>query len=213
MKGLRKAALYVLTVAAAAAITYALFILIPLLHALFGFDLEQAGSAKQRALIQVERIPPKKKEENKEVRHFRPVATSQPKTGGNAGSGFAMRFTPDLSVDAGASDGPGVALQNQELQAEVFEEGQTDEDAAPVYQPPIPYPERARELGVQGTLEAIYVVDHQGKVVSTDIVKTPGPVFTAEARKVMATWRFKPARNKGVPVNQRRKLIIDFTLE
>jgi TonB family protein len=195
-----------------ASITFSLFILIPVMHRFFGYDLESSAGLKQHPVIQAERIVAPKKQEEQRTQRIRPVSAARSE-GERGEERMEMRFTPDLSVDGGVASGDGVALQKQELGAEVFEAGQTDENAVPVYQPPVSYPSRARELGIQGTLEVIFTVNHQGKVTSVEVVKTPSPLLSTEARRTIATWRFKPARNKGIPVNVRMKQTIDFTLE
>ncbi|MBN1306519.1 MAG: energy transducer TonB, partial [Chitinispirillaceae bacterium] len=75
------------------------------------------------------------------------------------------------------------------------------------------YPDRARELEIEGTLEVIIIIDTQGKVASVEVVRSPHSSITAAARKIIETWRFKPARNKGVPVRMRVRQVIEFTLE
>jgi len=109
--------------------------------------------------------------------------------------------------------GAGVAMQGQELEAMVFEEGQTDENVVPLFVPSIAYPQRAKEMGIQGTLEAVITIDRDGKVIKVDIVKSPHPSITEEARKMIVTWRFKPAKIKGIPVKVRRIQDIEFKLD
>jgi TonB family protein len=151
------------------------------------------------------RKPEEKKEARREER-IRDVAN--PDRARNV-SPMEFKFTPDLSVEGTG----GVAMEQDELAAVVFEEGETDEPAVPLYQPPIPYPDRARDLEIEGTLEVILIIDTQGKVGSIEVVRSPHVSITNAARKVIATWRFKPARNKGVPVRMRVRQVIEFALE
>jgi len=196
-------------VAAAIAVNFVLFIIIPLLHRAFGTGQPESTSAgRQRIVYEMVRKPEQKeKPQRPRLRSIR-----QERTDRQPGSSMAFRFSPDLSLDAGGA-GEGVALGTRELQAEIFDEGQTDEDPVPVNTPPVAYPERARELGIQGTVEAIFVINYQGRVEDVRIVRSPHPILAAETRKTLMSWRFKPARNKGIPVNIRRKLPIEFTLD
>ena len=125
----------------------------------------------------------------------------------------AMRFTPDLSAESGPDNGNGVALGAQDLGAEVFDEGQTNEAAVAVYAPAAPFPDRARELNIEGVVKAIFVVNYLGKVTVVDIVKSPDQLFSREVKKTLLQWRFKPAKNKGVPVNMRFSKEFEFKLE
>ena len=137
-----------------------------------------------------------------------------PSARGRSGQGhYDMRFSPDLSMDAPAGGGAEVTLQQQELTAEIFDQGQVDEQAIPEYTPQIPYPERAIELGIAGKVEVVFVVTHQGKVGDIQVVSTPSPLFSSAVMRGVAQWRFKPAKKKGIPVNQRYRRVIEFILQ
>jgi TonB family protein len=68
-------------------------------------------------------------------------------------------------------------------------------------------------MNIEGTVKAIFVVNYLGKVTTVDIVKSPDQSFTREVKKTLLTWRFKPAKNKGVLVNMRFSKEIEFKLE
>lgn len=192
--------------AAALAVTIGLFSLFPFLHRYFTENILQIASSRHVRNIIMEYKKPPEKEKRPRERPMRRVATAN--RGGDA-SPIRFKFTPDLAVEGTGE----VAMAREELEAAVFEEGETDEPAVPIYQPSVPYPDRARELEIEGTLEAVIIIDTQGKVSSIEVVRSPHAGITAAARKVIATWRFKPARNKGVPVRMRVRQVIEFTLE
>jgi protein TonB len=95
----------------------------------------------------------------------------------------------------------------------VFEQGRTDEDAVPEYAPDVPYPDRAREQGIEGEVVVVFIVTHQGKTASIEIERSPSPLLSAEVRRAVASWKFKPAKNRGIPVNQRWRRTIEFNLD
>jgi TonB family protein len=202
---------YLIKVAAATGITFLLFIIIPILHSIFGFDIDEAKALRQKPRVLIEKIPQLHKEEPKEVqRGFRKARSNQTNAMAGMGNAMSFKFTPDLAIEGSN----GVAVQGQQdLQAVIFEEGETDEDFVPVYTPAPPYPERARELEAQGVLEVVMVIDIDGKVSSYDVIRSPHPSITAEFRKIVTQWRFKPAKNKGVPVRVRARKVIEYTLE
>jgi protein TonB len=109
--------------------------------------------------------------------------------------------------------GVAVVMQGQDLDAMVFDENQTDENVVPVSTPAVEYPQRARDLGVQGTLEAVITIDRNGSVAKVEIKQSPHSSISEEAKRVIATWRFKPAKIKGVPVKVRRIQTIEFKLD
>lgn len=183
-----------------------LFSLFPFLHGVFGGVVNGVVAPKSGPTVVMEYRKPEEKPKTMREKPLRRVSSS-----GRAAQSQSLqfRFTPDLAVEGDA----GVAMDQQELSAVIFEEGQTDEDAVALYQPPISYPQRARELEIEGTFEAIMILDTHGKVQSVEIIRSPHATISNEARKTIATWRFKPARNKGVPVRVRLRQVIEFRLE
>ena len=192
--------------AAVFCINVGLFSLFPVLHRFFGDKIAHIAAARRAPAVVMEYKKPEKKDEVRREDRIRDVANPDR---GKSVSPVQFKFTPDLSVEGSG----GVAMEQEELAAVIFEEGETDEPAVPLYQPSIPYPDRARDLEIEGTLEVIIIIDTQGKVSSVEVVRSPHASITNAARKVIAAWRFKPARNKGVPVRMRVRQVIEFTLE
>lgn len=183
-----------------------LFSLFPLLHHLFGQAVYQTMAPLQRLTTVVEFHKPEKKETAPRMRNVRRVANRQR---ASSSSSLQFKFSPDLAVEGTGT----VAMEQTELAPAFFEEGQTDVPAVPLYKPAIAYPNRARELEVEGTLEVIIIIDTKGKVSSIDVVRSPHSSITIAARAIIATWRFKPAQNKGIPVRVRVRQVIDFSLD
>lgn len=189
-------------------VNFGLFIILPATHELLKRLKHEDIPEQSRRQIVAEMIrKPKKQEEKPKQRRIRQVKATSSRSGG---SSMKLKFTPDLGVEGGS----GVAVQAQDdMEAVVFEEGQTDQEAVPMSTTPPPYPDRARELGVEGELEVIFVVDIDGSVSSVEIVRSPHPTFASEARKVISKWKFKPAMNQGVPVRVRYRQVFEFYLE
>ncbi len=196
----------------ALAASFLVFTLVSFLHGFFGDALQKKQPAVRPQVVAVT-VPKKHEEEPKPLQRIRIVKAPSGRSGNTGGGQSGMRFVPDLGAESGPDNANGVALGSQDLGAEVFEEGQTDEAAVPVYTPSVPFPDQAREMNIEGTVKAIFVVNYLGKVTSVDVVKSPHQLFTREVRRVLSTWRFKPAKNKGVPVNVRFSKEIEFTLE
>lgn len=183
-----------------------LFSLFPWIHHLFSEKITGTADALKPKNVIMEYRKPEEKKEKTRQRVIRKIDNpNRP----NETSRFRFRFTPDLSVEGTG----GVAMEKQELTAVIFEEGETDEPAVPLYQPSIPYPDRARDLEIEGVLEVILIIGTEGNVASIEVVRSPHPSISNAARKVIGTWRFKPARNKGVPVKMRVRQVVEFTLE
>jgi TonB family protein len=184
-----------------------LFLVIPVVSNLFNTLPGRKDEVKNQPRIIAEIRKPKQQEKKQQKQRTRKVQTSG---GKQEGSRMNFKFTPDLGI----ANGEGVGIQTrQDMEAMVFEEGETDEAAVPVAQPPIPYPDQARKAGVEGELEIIFVVDRDGKLGSIEFPRSPDPVITNAARKALEEWRFKPAKNKGIPVRVKMKVIVEFKLD
>ena len=198
-------------VIAACIISFFFFVGISLLHAMIdvGPKNDEKADAKKQVLVEMVRKPPK--EEKKATPKVRQVKQSANQSK-NLGNRMSMKLVPDLSVDAGGGGGDAAVLQSQQLQAEVFEENETDERPIPMSVKPIPFPPEAIEQGVSGTLQVYFIIGYDGKVRSIDVVKSPASIITRVAKRTIASWRFKPARKKGVPVNVRVYKEVKFDL-
>jgi TonB family protein len=198
--------------AMACAISFFFFVGISMLHAMidFGHKNNNKSQAAQQVLMEMVRKPPE--EHKKAMPQVRQVKQSS-NEGKTLGNQIAMKLVPDLSVDAGAGGGDAAVVQSQDLQVEVFEEGETDERPIPMKTIPVEYPLEARERGIEGTLVVFFIIGHDGTVKSIDVQKSPSPIITREAKRTIATWRFKPGKKKGIPVNVRAKKEIVFELQ
>jgi TonB family protein len=156
----------------------------------------------------IKKPPEERKKAMPQVRQVKQSSTMDK----SLGNQMTMKLIPDLAVDAGGA-GDAAVVQSQDLSAEVFEEGETDERPIPLETMPVEYPLEARERGVEGILVVYFIIGHNGRVKSIDVQKSPSPIITREAKRTIAKWRFKPGKKKGIPVNVRAKKEIVFQLQ
>jgi TonB family protein len=73
---------------------------------------------------------------------------------------------------------------------------------ADVYVPLPPYPEEAREAGVEGDLELFITVAPGGEVVGGRVIKSVYPAIDEAALATVRTWKFKVTRGElaGFPI-------------
>jgi TonB family protein len=202
----------ILRVSVAVIVSFFFFVLVAMLHTMMGIGgkQEQKKNAPKAVMMEMIRKPPEPpKKQQEQLKRIQGADKSAKAFGDQT----TMRFIPDLGLDASGGGEGDVVVQTRDLQAEIFEEGQTDEKAVPLNLSPIQYPERAREMHIEGKFIVIFVVGFDGRVKSIDVKQSPSPIITSEARRTIMTWRFKPARNKGVPVNVRMKQEINFELK
>jgi protein TonB len=77
----------------------------------------------------------------------------------------------------------------------------------------IHYPDRAKDVGVDGKVVIQFVVEKDGKITNVEVIKKAGWGFDEEAIEVvkkMPPW--KPAKQNGKPVRLQMNLPIRFTL-
>ena len=78
----------------------------------------------------------------------------------------------------------------------------------------VPYPERARLLGVTGHAQALLQLDAMGKVESVAVVEAQPPgYFESDVRQLFVDARFTPARKQGRAVKSRVLVHVSFGQE
>jgi protein TonB len=189
-------------------INISLFILIPISQRLMHSDFGARGNTSAQRRIVAEVVKPEKPKEKKTPqRRLRQVNTSQGRTMDNP---MKFKFSPDLSVSSGPA---GVAIRSNESEAQVFSSDEVDQPATPTYRPRPPYPDQARNLAIAGQVIVTFEVGVNGKVRRILDITAPHPSFKTTVRQTLSQWKFKPARNQGVPVVQKVRMAIDFTLD
>jgi TonB family protein len=79
-------------------------------------------------------------------------------------------------------------------------------------QPPAPpYPTRAKEQGIQGTVVVEITIDPTGMPIRVEALSGPGELLMTAIRYALK-WEFEPARLNGIPQAARFKLTMPFAL-
>ena len=197
---------FVVKIAGAVTVSYLLFIILPVLHALLGNAVQANTNQLNTRRVVAQIIKKKKKKKKKLKRRIRKVNSAKSRRNN---SRFNLKFSPEL----GSMGGEGVAVAAHEAKAVIFNEGETDESPVPLRITPIPFPPAARAKGIFGNLMIEIVIGRDGRVESVRDIKSPHPSFSAAARRTVRTWKFRPGRNKGIPVRVRARKLIEFKLE
>jgi protein TonB len=92
--------------------------------------------------------------------------------------------------------------------------------AAPGRENPVPvrtvapeYPSEMKANGVSGLVMVKCMIDEQGNVSGTDVVKSSNEKFDRFATDALKKWKFKPARQDGTPVAVQVTIPIKFVAE
>ena len=76
------------------------------------------------------------------------------------------------------------------------------------------YPPHARQRGIEGFAELVFIVKADGSVADIRVARSePGEVFVNAARAAARRWRFIPGRKDGSNVSARVRQLIRFRLE
>ncbi len=89
-------------------------------------------------------------------------------------------------------------------------------DVAPVprQRPPLPFPEQARKLGVNGAVVLSLFINRDGRVEKSKVLSaTPTGVFEETALQAVKTWIFTPAQYQGSSVSVWVTQKISFNLK
>lgn len=75
------------------------------------------------------------------------------------------------------------------------------------------YPNRARQMGLEGTVLLSFVVNQNGDISGIQVLKSPGMGIEEEAIRVLKSMpKWSPGMNNGIPVNVRFTLPITFAI-
>jgi TonB family protein len=128
-----------------------------------------------------------------------------PGTGGGIGSGEGTGIGSGKGGGLGPGEGGGTG-------GGPYSVGGGISAPIPIYRPDPPYSEEARKAKYQGTVVLWIVVDAQGSVTDSRVVKPLGLGLDEKAVETVRTWKFKPALRNGVPVAVRVSVEVTFRL-
>jgi TonB family protein len=90
----------------------------------------------------------------------------------------------------------------------VLEAIYVDEPPQPIVLVQPEYPEVARKAGLEGKVIVAAVVDENGNVIEAYIHQSTNPIFNEAALKAAKKMKYKPGRQKDIPVKV--KVLIPF---
>lgn len=78
----------------------------------------------------------------------------------------------------------------------------------------IKYPKEATKKDISGTVYVNFVVDKKGNCIKHKVTKSPSPILSKEALRIMKKMpKWKPGKQGGKPVSVLYDVPITFTLE
>lgn len=120
-------------------------------------------------------------------------------------SGHPQALEPALDV---------AAMPQMEPPAEAFKASELDQGTQVLTRPPVQYPWRAQQAGVEGQVRVRLLVDKQGHVKQVAILEAkPEGYFEKAVRQGVKQWRFQPGRIDGAKVKSWVETTIRFQLQ
>jgi periplasmic protein TonB len=84
------------------------------------------------------------------------------------------------------------------------------EAAVPVRTTAPDYPVALKREGITGVVTVVFSVDEKGNVVDPEVQKSSNQGFEQAALNAIAKWKFRPARQDGVPVRSKLAIPLQF---
>jgi len=122
-------------------------------------------------------------------------------SGGGIGNGRGNGIGNGNGSGAGGGNGGGVYSVGNGITAPVL-----------LVHPDPEYSEEARKAKYSGEVMLSIVVNTNGKATDIKVIKSLGMGLDEKAMEAVAKWTFKPGTNKGVPVNVRANVAVNFRL-
>ena len=206
-----------LALVSAAAVTLALFLVLPLLQAI-GNPLRGTLDVRDVAVMAPPEPEPAPEEEVEEeeppppppppkMAEAPPLDLSQLEIAlnpGGFGAGTGGDFAIDIADQLGTGPGGGEEMDR------IFSLQELDQRPRPIFRRKPVYPANKRRSGATGTVEIIFIVDEQGRVVQPKVHGSTDPVFEQAALDAVRQWRFEPGTRQGEKVQFKMKVPITF---
>ena len=210
---LRRAAFTLLALWGAGAVTLALFLVLPLLQAISkGPQADWLVREVDAGYVPPPPPPPEEEPEPEEeeqeeappelTEEAPPLDLSQLELalGPSFGDGW---MGADFSVQLDVNVAAGAAVDA------LFSLSDLDQRPRPVYQPSPVMTSKLRSSG-PATVNVIFIVDEQGRVVDPKVQSSTDPQFDRPALKAISKWKFDPGKRNGKAVATRIRQPITF---
>lgn len=92
----------------------------------------------------------------------------------------------------------------------LFNIGDLDQQPVARVRPAPTYPYDMRRAGINGTVVVEFIINTDGDVIQTQVVRSSHREFEMPALQAVQKWKFKPGRKGGRVVNVRASQLLEF---
>ncbi len=137
------------------------------------------------------------------------LADSLDPSGGAGAAGF---FADRVDLGSGGRiGGTGQAGSGTPLD-EIFSMADLDQKPRPIFQSAPNYPYDLRRRKVEGSVQVLFVVNEDGRVVNPSVEQATHPEFERAALDAVRQWKFEPAVREGRKVQCRMRVPLRFSV-
>jgi protein TonB len=200
------------TLAAACALTLAVFLVLPLTQTVSAIrdplELSKVDSITAPPPPPPEEAPPPEEE---------PEPEDEPEELEEDNSLPPMSLSQlEMALDGGVGSGIGDfsfgfnAASNLVDQIDVFDLSQLDKPPTPTMQIQPAYPAEMQRQKIEGTVVLVLVLDEKGRVKEVKVERSSHPAFERSALDAARQWMFEPAMKDGKAVRARTRQPLRF---
>ncbi len=201
-----------------AALTVALFLLLPVLQnvgkqkhekdlMLTSVDTVEAPPPPPVVQEKEEEPPPEEPKPPELTETAPPLDLSQLEMALNPGMGDGLGG--DFAVKLTVATAEGAGTQSSD---DIFSLADLDQAPRVVFQTAPQYPPEMKKKKIQGSVHVLFIVDQNGRVKEPRVQKSDNPAFDAPALGAVKRWRFEPGKVGGKAVQFRMRVPISFAL-
>jgi TonB family protein len=123
--------------------------------------------------------------------------------GGEFGGGFSF-------ASGGRIGGTGTVQSGGGDLDDILSSAELDQRPRPVFQASPQYPLEMRKKKVEGTVNVVFFVDKDGRVLNPQVENSSHPAFERPALEAVRQWRFDPGTRRGQKVSFKMRVPITF---
>jgi protein TonB len=111
----------------------------------------------------------------------------------------------------GRIGGTGTAGGPAEEVSDIASLADLDQRPRPIFQAAPNYPSELRKRNLEGSVQVVFLVDRDGKVIGPKVEKSTNPSFDRPAIEAVRQWKFEPGTRNGEKVAFKMRVPITFS--
>ena len=127
------------------------------------------------------------------------------------GAGGAFATGGGGLSSGGRIGGTGTGSGLSEEMGEIASLADLDQRPRPIFQAAPNYPQELRKRNLEGSVQVVFLVDRDGKVVAPKVEKSTNPSFDRPALEAVRQWQLEEGTRKGQKIAFKMRVPITFS--